>query len=85
MCRKALELIFCVLGIEKSDLDEFAYVMFQIGQWPYQLTICLLLLKINFADFDEAMFHDVERAFERIFYILGIEKSYLDEVAVVMF
>jgi hypothetical protein len=43
------------------------------------------VLKINFADFDEAMFHDVERPFERIFYILGIEKSDLDEVSGVMF
>jgi hypothetical protein len=31
------------------------------------------------------MFHDVERPFERILYILGIEKSVLDYVAEVMF
>jgi hypothetical protein len=43
------------------------------------------VLKINFADFDEAMFHDVERPFKRIVYILGIEKSDLDKVADVMF
>jgi hypothetical protein len=42
------------------------------------------VLKINFADFDEAMFHYVERPFERIFYILGTEKSDLDEVGEVM-
>jgi hypothetical protein len=43
------------------------------------------VLRINFADFHEAIFHDVERPFERIFKILGIEKSDLEEVAEVMF
>jgi hypothetical protein len=43
------------------------------------------VLKINFAEFDEAVFHDVERPFERIFYILSIEKSDLNEVAEMMF
>jgi shikimate kinase len=36
------------------------------------------VLKINFADFDEAIFHDVEKPLERIFKILGIENSDLD-------
>jgi hypothetical protein len=31
------------------------------------------------------MFHDVERPFESFFYVLGIQKSYLDEDAKVMF
>jgi hypothetical protein len=35
-------------------------------------------LNFDFVDFDEAMFHDVERPFERIFYIVGIHKSVLD-------
>jgi shikimate kinase len=43
------------------------------------------VLKWNFGDVDEAMFHDVEMSFERIFYILGIEYSDLDEVVEVMF
>jgi hypothetical protein len=34
---------------------------------------------------DEAMFQGVERPCELIFCILRIEKSYLDEVALVMF
>jgi hypothetical protein len=29
-------------------------------------------LKIDFGDVDEEMFHDVQRKFEPIFYILGI-------------
>jgi hypothetical protein len=45
----------------------------------------LNVLKCYFGDVDEAIFHDVERPFERIFYILGIQKSDLDEVAEVMF
>jgi hypothetical protein len=36
-------------------------------------------------DVDEEMFHDVERPFERILYIPGIQKCGLDEVAEVMF
>jgi hypothetical protein len=28
------ELVFCILGIQKSDLDDFAEVMFQIDEWP---------------------------------------------------
>jgi hypothetical protein len=41
----------------------------------------VLVLKFDFGDFDESMFHDVERPFERIFNILAIEKSDLNEVA----
>jgi hypothetical protein len=37
-------------------------------------------LKCDFGDVHEAMLHDVERSFLRIFYILGIQKSVLDEV-----
>jgi hypothetical protein len=39
------------------------------------------VLKFDFGEVDESLFHDVERPFERIFYILGIEKSDLNEVA----
>jgi hypothetical protein len=31
------------------------------------------------------MFHDVEKKFDRFFYILGIQKSVLDDVEEVMF
>jgi hypothetical protein len=34
---------------------------------------------------DKAMFHDVERPLERIFYIPGIQKTDLDKVAEVKF
>jgi hypothetical protein len=48
----------------------------------WELIICLLnVLKSNFGDFDESMFHNVVKPLERIFYIKGIEKSDLDEVA----
>jgi hypothetical protein len=39
------------------------------------------VLKFDFGEVDESMFLDVEKPFERIFYILGIEKSDLIEVA----
>jgi hypothetical protein len=43
--------------------------------------ICLLnVLKCDLGDIDEATFCDVETPFESIFYILGIQKSYLYEV-----
>jgi hypothetical protein len=34
---------------------------------------------------DEAKFHDIERTYERILYIICIEKRDFDEVAEVMF
>jgi hypothetical protein len=43
------------------------------------------VLECDFGNVDETMFHDVERTFEPIFNILGIQKSVLDEVAEVMF
>jgi hypothetical protein len=45
----------------------------------------LEVLKNDFGEVDESMFHDVERPFGSIFYILGTEKSDLDEVAYVTF
>jgi hypothetical protein len=42
-------------------------------------------LKNHFVFVDEAMFHDVVKPIERIFSILCIEKSDLDEEAEVMF
>jgi hypothetical protein len=44
--------------------------------------ICLPnVLKCNFGDVDEAMFHDVERPYEHIFFLLSMERSHSDEVA----
>jgi hypothetical protein len=42
-------------------------------------------LKMRFGEVDEAMFHDVERPQERVFYTLGIEISDLYEVEEVNF
>jgi hypothetical protein len=56
--------------------------MFYVGEWPLLLVICLLdVLKKDFDEVDEAMFHGVERPCEIIFYIPGIDKSDLDEFA----
>jgi hypothetical protein len=38
-------------------------------------------LKIRLGDVDESMFNYVKRPFERIFYILGIEKRDFHDVA----
>jgi hypothetical protein len=41
------------------DFDEVAWVMFVVGEWPWELIICSLnVLKCNFGDVDEAVFHD---------------------------
>jgi hypothetical protein len=37
-----------------------------------------------FRAFDEVLFHDVEMPFKRLLYILGFQKSDLDEFAEVM-
>jgi hypothetical protein len=56
-------------------------VMF-LFEWSTELIICLLnILKCDFFDVDEAIFLDVERPFERIFYILDIQTYDLDEIA----
>jgi hypothetical protein len=31
------EIIFCILGIEKSDFDEVVEVLFEVGKWPLDL------------------------------------------------
>jgi hypothetical protein len=57
-----------------------------VGEWPCELIISFLnVLKCDFGYFDESMLNDVESLFERIFFILGIEKSDLDEFEEVMF
>jgi hypothetical protein len=48
--------------------------------------VCVLhVLKNDFGEVDEVMFQNVDRQLESFFYILGIQKSHLDEVAEVMF
>jgi hypothetical protein len=60
--------------------------MFKIGEWPRELIICLLnILKCDFGDVDEAMLRVVERQFESIFYILGMQKRNLYDAAEVKF
>jgi hypothetical protein len=50
--------------------------MFKVGEWPRELTICLLdVLKYDFGEVDEAMFQVVERPCDLIFCIMGIEKA----------
>jgi hypothetical protein len=55
-----------------------------LSWWIAQRTHNLNVWKCDFVDIDDAMFRDVARPFERIFNILGIHKSDLDEVAEVM-
>jgi hypothetical protein len=45
-----------------------------LDECPWDLINCLLqVVKIEFAEFDEVMFQDVERPYELIFYMLSIE------------
>jgi hypothetical protein len=42
---------------KKRDLDKFAEVMFQVGEWPLKLTIFFLnAVKCNFGEVEEAIF-----------------------------
>jgi hypothetical protein len=55
--------------------------MFEVGELPWELTICVLdVLKNVFAEDDEAVFQGVELPRELILCFLGIEKNGLDEV-----
>jgi hypothetical protein len=50
--------------------------MFYVGEWPWELIICILdVLKNDFGEVDEAMFECVEKPYEHIFCILNIEKK----------
>jgi hypothetical protein len=76
---RPFERIFYILGIEKSDLDEIAKVMFQVDEWTRDLIICPLdVLKKDFGEVVEAMFQGVERPCELIFCVLVIEKNDFD-------
>jgi hypothetical protein len=56
--------------------------MFEVGEWPWELIICLQdVLRNDFCEVDEVMFRGVEGLFGLIFYILCFEKSNVDEVA----
>jgi hypothetical protein len=62
------------LDVLKKEFGKFDELMFQGVQR------CLNVLKCDFGDVHEAMLLDVERSFQRIFYILGIQRRDLDEV-----
>jgi hypothetical protein len=48
--------------------------------------VCLLdVLKNDFDEIDKAMYESVERPYDINFCIVGIEKSYIYEVAYVLF
>jgi hypothetical protein len=56
--------------------------MFYVAEWSSELIICLLqVLNNDFGGVDEVMFQGVERRWELIFCVLGIENSELVEVA----
>jgi hypothetical protein len=78
---KPCTLIFCILGIGKCDLVEFACDALSRRNVIKIHNLPTGHLKNDFGKVDEAMFHDVERPFESIFYIQGIQHIDLDEFA----
>jgi hypothetical protein len=77
------ERIFFILGIEKTIWRNLLK-WFQVAEWHWELIICLVnVLKCDFGDDNEKMFHDVERKFERFFFILRIQKNVFDEKTMV--
>jgi hypothetical protein len=72
-CRKTLHTHFLPPWNPKSELDEFAEMMFQVSDWHRDLITWLLnVLKFDFSEVDEAMFQGVDRPCEIITYFLGI-------------
>jgi hypothetical protein len=67
-------------------LHNVALVMFHVGEWTWELIICLLeVLKNEFCELAEAMIQVVERPWELIFCITDIQKIELDNIAEVIF
>jgi hypothetical protein len=81
---RSCELIIRNLGIQNSDLDEVAEVMFPVGECPFELIICFLKVLKCVIDDVEALFEGDGRACEHILCILGIQKSGMDEFAELM-
>jgi hypothetical protein len=67
------ERIFYILGIEKSDLDEDAEVMFFVGELPCEIIICFLDVVKNVFGKDEALFQGVVLPHELILCFLTNE------------
>jgi hypothetical protein len=60
---------------KKSDLVEVVEVV-SSDEWPCDHVICLLeVLKCDFVGADEAIFQDVERPCDFIFYILWFKEA----------
>jgi hypothetical protein len=71
---------------KKSNLDEFAEVMFQLCEWPWELILCILdVLKFDFGEVDETMSKFAERPFENISCILAMQIRGMDEFTEVLF
>jgi hypothetical protein len=69
--------IFSTLCSQKSDLDEVSKVMFEVGEWPWELNIYPPdVLKNVFSEFDEAMFQGVKRPCE-LFPVSWVRKKRL--------
>jgi hypothetical protein len=55
-------------GHRRSDLDEVAKLMFQVGEWPREFIFSLLdVIKCDFGEVYEASFQGFERPCEIIF------------------
>jgi hypothetical protein len=79
--RTPCKLIFCILSIEKSDVDGLVSDVLGRRMAQRTLNVSSRRLKNVFGEFAEAMFQGVERQCEPFFYILNIEISDLDKVA----
>jgi hypothetical protein len=72
-------IIFCIVGIEKSDLDKVACNVFSRRMVLRTRNLPSERLKNDFLQVDVTMFQGVEIPCKFIFCILGIVKSDLDE------
>jgi hypothetical protein len=59
--------------------------MFQVGEWTWELILCLPDVLVYTGEVDEAILQGVKRPWGFFFCVLGIQKREIDEVGEVMF
>src|SRR5215813_8616578 len=79
--RKAVRILFRILGGPKCDFCDFTKVMFQVVVRPYEVMFYLIdLPKRHLVKVEKAIFHGDELPYENIVFLLGCRKWDLGEV-----
>src|SRR5215510_3423630 len=74
--RKAVRILFCILGGLKCDFCDLKKVMFQLVVRPYEVIFYLIDgRKRDLSEVKKAIVHGGELPYEIIFYFLGAENA----------